>query len=149
MHDIWQSCLKLHDLINYWSQNYLSFSFSYCMKYCLRSSRLMIIFDFDTQFDKLSRFFNSINISNENLKFNQVSLTKINAIEFKKFKNKKINKITSTIEFIVMSTTFKKVLMFSTQILFNIKSFERIKKSYIFSLSSSRIEFAIKVANLK
>ena len=39
--------------------------------------------------------------------------------------------------------------MFSTQILFKIKSFERIKKSYIFSLSSSRIEFAIKVANLK
>ena len=48
-----------------------------------------------------------------------------------------------------MRTTFKKALMFSTQILFNIKNFERIKKSYIFSLSSSRIEFAIKVASLK
>ena len=76
-------------------------------------------------------------------------MTKSNAIEFKKFKNRKINKTTSTIEFIVMRTTFKKTLMFSTQILFNIKSFERIKKSYTLSLSSSRIEFAIKVANLK
>ena len=149
--------LKLHDLINHWSQNCLSFSSQYCMKHCLRSSRLIIVFDVDTQFDKLSRFFNSLNTSNENLKFNQVSLTKINAIESKKFKNKKINKTTSTIEFIVtssiefivMRTTSKEVLMSSTQVLSNIKSFERIKKSYTLSLSSSRIEFAIKVASLK
>ena len=38
----------LHDLINHWSQNCLSFSFLYCMKHCLRFSRLMIVFDVDT-----------------------------------------------------------------------------------------------------
>ena len=48
-----------------------------------------------------------------------------------------------------MRTSFKKVLMFSTQILFYIKNFERIKKSYTFSLSLFYIEFAIKIANLK
>ena len=98
-----------------------------------------------------------MNISKESLKFNQVFLTKINAIEFEKFKNKKINKITSiiefivtsSIEFIIMRTTFKETLMFSTQILFNTRSFERMKKSYTLSLSSSHIKFAIKVASLK
>ena len=74
---------KLHDFLIHWSRNVVFFSFFHCTKHCLRLAQLVIVFDIDQQFDQFFRFFNSSNISNENLKLNQVSLTNIDVIEIK------------------------------------------------------------------
>ena len=74
---------KLHDFFIHWNRNVVFFSFFHCTKHCLRLAQFVIVFDVDQQLHQLFQFFNSLNISNENLKLNQAFLTNIDVIEIK------------------------------------------------------------------